>query len=82
MDEPSEGLAPAIIENLIDVFKTLALEGLAILLIEQNLGVATALAERQLVMVAGRIFTETTAQVLATDPEAQRRFLGVEPLAQ
>src|SRR5258708_2986095 len=62
MDEPSEGLAPAIIENLIDVFKTLALEGLAILLIEQNLGVATALAERQLVMVAGRIFTETTAQ--------------------
>jgi len=81
MDEPSEGLAPAIIENLIDVFKTLAQEGLAILLIEQNLGVATALAERQLVMVAGRIFTETTAQVLATDPEAQRRFLGVEPLA-
>ena len=81
MDEPSEGLAPAIIENLIEVFKTLAQEGLAILLIEQNLGVATALAERQLVMVAGRIFTETTAEVLATDPEAQRRFLGVEPLA-
>ena len=81
MDEPSEGLAPAIIEHLIDVFKTLAEEGLAILLIEQNLGVATALAERQLVMVAGKIFTETTAQVLATDPEAQRRFLGVEPLA-
>jgi 5-(carboxyamino)imidazole ribonucleotide synthase len=45
------------------------------------LGVATALAERQLVMVAGKIFTETTSQVLATDPEAQRRFLGVEPLA-
>ena len=82
MDEPSEGLAPAVIENLIDVFKTLAQEGLAILLIEQNLGVATALAERQLVMVAGKIFTETTAQVLATDPEAQRRFLGVEPLAR
>ncbi len=81
MDEPSEGLAPAIIENLIDVFRTLAQEGLAILLIEQNLGVATSLAERQLVMVAGKIFTETTAQDLATDPEAQRRFLGVEPLA-
>ena len=81
MDEPSEGLAPAIIENLIEVFKALEEEGLAILLIEQNLGVATALAERQLVMVAGRIFTETTAEILATDPEAQRRFLGVEPLA-
>ena len=81
MDEPSEGLAPAIIENLIGVLQTLAEEGLAILLIEQNLGVATALAERQLVMVAGSIFTETTADVLSTDPEAQRRFLGVEPLA-
>ena len=54
---------------------------MAILLIEQNLGVATAVAERQLVMVAGRISAETTADVLSTDPEAQRRFLGVEPLA-
>ena len=81
MDEPSEGLAPAIIENLIGVLRALADEGLAILLIEQNLGVATAVAERQLVMVAGSIFTETTADLLSTDPEAQRRFLGVEPLA-
>lgn len=81
MDEPSEGLAPTIIENLIGVFRALEQEGLAILLIEQNLGVATALAKRQLVMVAGQIFTETTADVLATDPDAQRRFLGVEPLA-
>ena len=45
MDEPSEGLAPAIIENLIEVFKRLEEEGLRILLIEQNLGVATSLAE-------------------------------------
>ena len=48
-----------------------------LLLIEQNLGVATAVAERQLVMVAGRIFTETTATALQTDPELQQRFLGV-----
>jgi len=81
MDEPSEGLAPAIIENLIGVLQTLAEEGLAILLIEQNLGVATSLAERQLVMVAGSIFAETTASALTQDPELQRRFLGVEPLA-
>ena len=53
MDEPSEGLAPAIIENMIETFQQLEREGLAILLIEQNLGVATALAERQLVMVGG-----------------------------
>ena len=82
MDEPSEGLAPAIIESLVETFKRLEQEGLAILLIEQNLGVATSLAERQLVMVAGTIAAETTASQIATDPDAQRRYLGVEPLAE
>jgi branched-chain amino acid transport system ATP-binding protein len=82
MDEPSEGLAPAIIEHLVETFKKLEEEGLAILLIEQNLGVATSIAERQLVMVAGSIYAETTATDLTGDPELQRRFLGVEPLAE
>ncbi len=82
MDEPSEGLAPAIIETMIATFQRLESEGLAILLIEQNLGVATALAERQLIMVAGSIATETTATALSGDPELQRRYLGVEPLAK
>ena len=81
MDEPSEGLAPTIIEQLIETFRTLDEEGIAILLIEQNLGMATAIAERQLVMVAGSIAAETTARELSGDPELQRRFLGVEPLA-
>jgi branched-chain amino acid transport system ATP-binding protein len=81
MDEPSEGLAPAVIENLVGTFRRLEEEGLAILLIEQNLGVATGLAERQLVMVAGRVAAETTAKQLEGDPELQRRYLGVEPLA-
>jgi branched-chain amino acid transport system ATP-binding protein len=78
MDEPSEGLAPTIVETLVETFRALAREGLAILVVEQNLAVATALADRQLVMVAGRIFTETTATQLAGDPDAQRRWLGVE----
>jgi branched-chain amino acid transport system ATP-binding protein len=81
MDEPSEGLAPAVIEHLVEAFKKLEEEGLAILLIEQNLGVATSIAERQLVMVAGSVYAETTATELLRDPELQRRFLGVEPLA-
>ena len=81
MDEPSEGLAPAIIENMIETFRELEREGLSLLLIEQNLGVATSLAERQLIMVAGSIATETTAATLAGDSELQRRYLGVEPLA-
>jgi branched-chain amino acid transport system ATP-binding protein len=82
MDEPSEGLAPTIIEMLIETFRTLEQEGLRILLIEQNLGVATSLAERQLIMVGGEIATETTASKLAGDPELQRRYLGVEPVAR
>jgi len=82
MDEPSEGLAPTIIEMLIETFKQLEEQGLRILVIEQNLGVATSLAERQLVMMGGEIATETTAAKLAGDPELQRRYLGVEPVAR
>ena len=81
MDEPSEGLAPTVIDGLIETFKVLEGEGLAILLIEQNLGVATALAERQLVMIGGSIAAETTAAQLSGDPDLQRRYLGVEPLS-
>jgi branched-chain amino acid transport system ATP-binding protein len=78
MDEPSEGLAPTVVQTLIATFRRLAEEGLSILVVEQNLTVATALAERQLVMVAGQIAAETTAGALANDPDAQRRWLGVE----
>jgi branched-chain amino acid transport system ATP-binding protein len=82
MDEPSEGLAPTVIEHLIETFRKFEEGGLRILLIEQNLGVATSLANRQLIMVAGSIAAELTAEQLAGDPEAQRRYLGVEPLAE
>jgi branched-chain amino acid transport system ATP-binding protein len=81
MDEPSEGLAPTVVEGLVETIKELAREGMGLLVVEQNLGVATALAERLLVMVPGQIATETTAQDLMGDPAAQRRYLGVEPLA-
>ena len=80
MDEPSEGLAPTVVETLIQTIKDLAAAGMGLLVVEQNLGVATTLAERQLVMVAGAIATETTAVALLADPEAQKRYLGVEPL--
>jgi branched-chain amino acid transport system ATP-binding protein len=77
MDEPSEGLAPTIVENLIATCRGLVQEGMGLLLVEQNLGVATSVAERQLMMVAGRIATETSASALLADPDAQQRYLGV-----
>jgi branched-chain amino acid transport system ATP-binding protein len=82
MDEPSEGLAPTVVEGLVETCKTLVGEGVGLLLIEQNLGVASALADRLIVMVAGRIAHETTSADLLADESAQRRFLGVEPLAE
>ena len=79
MDEPSEGLAPAIVEQLTETCRTLVSEGLTLLLVEQNLGMATAVADRLLVMVHGEVALETTSAELLADEELQRRYLGVEP---
>jgi branched-chain amino acid transport system ATP-binding protein len=81
MDEPSEGLAPTVVETLIETIRDLAASGMGLLVVEQNLGVATTLADRVIVMVSGTIATETTSAALLADPEQQKRFLGVEPLA-
>jgi branched-chain amino acid transport system ATP-binding protein len=81
MDEPSEGLAPTIVEQLTETCRTLVAEGLTLLLVEQNLGMATAVADRLLVMVGGEVALETTSAELLADEDAQRRYLGVEPTA-
>ncbi len=78
MDEPSEGLAPSIVDVLIDAVHHLVAEGVAVLVVEQNLYAATAMASRQLAMVAGRIEAEMTAEELSASPELQRRYLGVD----
>ena len=78
MDEPTEGLAPQILEQLEKLLVRLAKEGdLAILLIEQNLGVATTVAKRLAVMVNGQIETELDSTTLAGDRVLQQRLLGV-----
>ena len=82
MDEPSEGLAPKIVDELITLISDLVSSGMGLLLVEQNIRVATELAKRQVVMVAGKIAAETTAEDLASDPDAQRRYLGLESAAR
>jgi branched-chain amino acid transport system ATP-binding protein len=77
MDEPSEGLAPVIVEQLVTTLRHLAQDGLAILLVEQRLAVATAVASRIAIMLSGRIVWETSAAELLGDPERQQRYLGV-----
>jgi branched-chain amino acid transport system ATP-binding protein len=78
MDEPSEGLAPTIVETLIAVVHTLVAEGVAVLAVEQNIHAATAMANRQLAMVSGRIEAELTAEQIHDNPTLQRRYLGVD----
>ena len=78
MDEPSEGLAPTVVDTLIDVVHRLVAEGVAVLVVEQNLRAAVRMAHRQLVMVSGRIQAETSAAELIANPELQHTYLGVE----
>jgi uncharacterized protein (UPF0261 family)/ABC-type branched-subunit amino acid transport system ATPase component len=79
MDEPTEGLAPVIVEQVAQALRALAAEGeIAVLLIEQNLGVALEVADRIGVMVNGRITQEMQAAELAADRELQERLLGVK----
>jgi branched-chain amino acid transport system ATP-binding protein len=81
MDEPSEGLAPAIVADLTRTLERLVTEGLRVLVVEQNLSVATSLSQRLLVMLNGRIADETTPAALEADPAAKQRYLGVTPRA-
>jgi len=78
MDEPTEGLAPVIVEQVSQALRDLATEGqIAVLLIEQNLGVAMSVADRIGVMVNGRIAQEMPTAQLAADRALQERLLGV-----
>jgi branched-chain amino acid transport system ATP-binding protein len=77
LDEPSEGLAPLIVQEIIEVLKRLRTEGLAILLVEQNLRAAFAVADRHHVMNKGTIcFTGTTAE-LEGNEFVLRNYLSV-----
>ena len=78
MDEPTEGLAPVIVDQVERMLVTLAEEGeMAILVIEQNIGVATAVSDQVAIMVNGRINRIMDARALAADRELQQRLLGV-----
>ena len=78
MDEPTEGLAPLIVEQVVEALRGLAAESeIAVLLIEQKLGVAIDVADRIGVMVNGRIAHEMAAAELGADRELQERLLGL-----
>ncbi len=78
MDEPTEGLAPVIVAQVEEMLVRLGAESdIAILVIEQNIGVATSVSEHVAIMVNGRINRIVEARRLAADRELQQRLLGV-----
>jgi len=78
MDEPTEGLAPVIVEQVEDILVNLGDQGdIGILVVEQNIGVATAIAEKVAIMINGRINRVMDAARLEADRELQQRLLGV-----
>src|SRR6266850_7706217 len=79
MDEPTEGLAPVIVQQVAEMLKRLAADGaISVLLIEQNLGVAIEVADTVDVMVNGRIARSMPSAELAADRDLQQRLLGVK----
>jgi branched-chain amino acid transport system ATP-binding protein len=75
VDEPTEGLAPLLVQSLTDILREINKRGTTILLVEQTLEVAMALSNRLYVMDQGRIQFEGTPDALRRDPTIQQRFL-------
>ena len=77
VDEPSKGLAPAIINNMIDAFSQLKASGTTILLVEQNINFAKRLGDSVAVMDNGRVVHAGSMQALADDEALQHSLLGL-----
>lgn len=77
IDEPSKGLAPAIIQNMIEAFQQLKASGVTILLVEQNIHFAQQLGDSVAVMDNGRVVHAGRMQALAEDTALQQSLLGL-----
>jgi len=78
LDEPSLGLAPAIVDALYDTLQRLHRDGLTLLLAEQSVPLALAIADHAYVLQTGRTVLEGPAAALAEDPQVQRIYLGIK----
>ena len=77
MDEPSEGLAPIMVQHLENIVADLRTEGLSILLVEQNLYTALAVADRIYILETGKVVHEASSSDIARDPSSLGRYLGI-----
>jgi branched-chain amino acid transport system ATP-binding protein len=78
LDEPSLGLAPAVVLDMFKAIRDINASGTSVLLVEQNVALAMQIARRAYVMEEGRIVAEGLARDLLQRPEIQRAYLGLE----
>jgi branched-chain amino acid transport system ATP-binding protein len=76
LDEPSLGLAPAIVQEMFRVIREINARGVAVLLVEQNVAMALDLARRAYVLEEGRIVAQGEPAELLSQPHIQRAYLG------
>lgn len=77
LDEPTIGLAPAIVDVIADIVTTIARSGVDVLLVEQNAETALAIADYGYILENGLIVSEAPAAVLAESEDVQRAYLGI-----
>ena len=76
LDEPSMGLAPLMVQKVFEVIQSVALEGVTILLVEQNAKLALSVASRGYVMESGNITLADTSAALLENPKVREAYLG------
>lgn len=76
LDEPSMGLAPLMVQKIFEIIRTIALDGMTILLVEQNAKVALSLSQRGYVMESGTITLSDASGALLENPLVRRAYLG------
>jgi len=77
LDEPSQGLAPLVLETIVEMLRDLKREGLAMLLVEQNVETAMAIADRVVILDQGSKVFEGPPGQLTADEQIAIRYLGV-----
>ena len=76
LDEPSMGLAPLVVEKIFEVIRSVAAEGVTILLVEQNANLALEFSQRAYVMESGKITLTGSGADLLADPKVRAAYLG------
>lgn len=77
LDEPSLGLAPLVVRDILSIVKDLRRRGIPILLVEQNVSAALTIADRAYIMETGAIVGQGSAESLLADGEVRKRYLGM-----